>query len=486
MIRSKFINALKHLSVRERSKYKEMVYSPFFNKNKKVRLLVDHSLRFAPDFQAVGLAKKKAFKAVFGTPSIYDELQLNNIISDALRLLYLFLAQQAFLQQEIHWRSYQLDALLDKRMTRHLSSSERRINSLLNKTTHLSHEYYYQQYKLAGQLDKSTLIQTGREYSPHLQHENDALDQLYWCNKLRLACDMASRNKIIKAAYQCHFLEHLLSVFEQNKSILSGQPAIQLYYQAYQMISTEEEGHYHALRKSLHEFSEKLPLEERYDLYDYAQNYCVKKINSGYTKYYNHILDLYKEMLEQGVLLRDGYLTQWSYINILTAGLRLPDYEWTEWFIHNYKDQLQPEVRHNVFTYSLAALYFEKKEYYRAIQTLQDVHFSDIFYHMSAKIIQLKSYYELEEHEAFLSLLEASKKFLRRNRQLSDYQVQSNANFLKVAGRLHKMNMKMGIANTKKTASALQQLERELSATHVMANKDWLLQKVNIMKTHIY
>ena len=482
MIRSKFIDALKQLNVRERSKYKEMVYSPFFNKSKKVRLLVDYTLKFAPDFKAGELAKIEAFKAVYGPQFPFDELKINNIISDALRLLYLFLAQQTFMEQETNWRPYQLDALLSKRMTRHLPSNERRMNDLLNKTSYLSHDYYYQKYKLAGQLDKSTLIQTGREYSPHLQDENDALDQLYWCNKLRLACDMASRNKIIKAAYQCHFLEQLLSFFEHNKSMLSGQPAIQLYYQAYQMIATEEEGHYHALRKSLNEFSKKLPLEERYDLYDYAQNYCVKKINSGFTKYYNHILDLYKEMLEQGVLLRDGYLTQWSYINILTAGLRLPDYEWTERFIHNYKDQLQPTVRPNVFNYSLAALYFEKKEYYQAIQTLQDVHFSDIFYHMSAKIIQLKSYYELEENEAFLSLLEASKKFLRRNRQLSDYQVQSNANFLKMAGRLHKINMKIGIANTKKTEQAIQQLEQELSATHAMANKDWLKQKVDILK----
>jgi hypothetical protein len=483
---SKYINGLKQLEPRERSKYKELVYSPFFNKNKKVRLLVDYTLRFAPDFTASALAKEQVFKAVFGPQAVYHELKLNNVISDALKLLYIFLAQQAFMQQESNWRPYQLDALLSRRMTRHLPASERRMGAMLDNSPYMSYAYYYQKHKLAGQLDRSTLIQTGREYSPHLQDENDALDQFYWCNKLRLACDMASRNKIIKAAYQCHFLEDLLAVFEQQKRVLKEQAAIQLYYQAYQMISTEEEEHYHALRSSLHEFSKKIPLEERHDLYDYAQNYCVKKINLGYTKYYRYILDLYKEMLEQEVLLRDGYLTQWSYINILTAGLRLPDYEWTEWFIYNYKGQLQPKVRHNVFTYSLAALYFEKEEYYRAIQTLQDVHFSDIFYHLSAKIIQLKSYYELEENEAFLSLLEASKKFLSRNRQLSDYQVQSNSNFLKMAGKLHKINMNMGIANTKKTALALHQLEKALSATHVMANKGWLMQKVGRLKSSLH
>ena len=41
------------------------------------------------------------------------------------------------------------------------------------------------------------------------------------------------------------------------------------------------------------------------------------------------------------------------------------------------------------------------------LQQLQDVEFTDTSYHLGAKIIQLKSYFELEETEAFYSLIKA-------------------------------------------------------------------------------
>jgi hypothetical protein len=478
MKNSKLIDALKQLNVREQSKYKDLVYSPFFNKNKKVQKLVDYCLRYSPDFEAKAFHKKKAFEVVFDDQIAYNEYQINNIISDALRLLYLYLAQQQIMNHEEIWRTTQHEVLLNRRMVKHLPAVERRLSQLLEQKKAAGYSYFHHNYLLESRLDRSRLLQDGRTYNPHLQHANNTLDQLYWNNKLRIACDMASRNKVINAAYECYFLDTLTAIYQSSPEILEQHPAIQLYYQALQTIQTEQEQDYQKLRELLVSYSASIPVEERYDLYDYAQNYCVKKINSGQTEYYAQILDLYKEMLERDVLLRNGYLTQWSYINILTAGLRLPDFEWTEWFIHNYKKQLQPDVRENVFTYSLASLYFEQDDYHRALLSLQGVVFSDIFYHLSAKIIQLKSYFELEEHEAFLSLLEASKKFLSRNRQLSSYQVQSNSSFFRIVGKLHKLYMQKNILTPDKIQFQLQSIQSELFNTQAIANKGWLRQKV--------
>jgi hypothetical protein len=479
MKESRFIDALKQLSTRERSKFKGFIFSPFFNKNAKVRALVSYSLQYAPDFDHPDLDKKILYQHIYGQESAYQELRLNNLISDALKLFYQYIAQLEYMADEKRWRKDQMGALLDRQMSRHIPSVERRLIQLQAQQEQQSHRYFFEGYQLHEQLDQSMLVRQGREYSDHLQNASDALDQFYWCNKFRLACDMISRNKIIKAAYKSHFIDRLIYTYENERMRFLDQPAIKMYYQALLMLQSEAEEDYQSLRQLLDKYSPVLPIKEQYDLYDYAQNFCVKKINSGQVKYYQHILDLYKEMLNRKVLLRDGFLTQWSYINILTAGLRLPDFEWTEWFIHTYREQLKPEVRENVFTYSLAALFFERKDYYKALQSLQGVTFSDIFYHMSAKIIQLKSYYELQEHEAFLSLMEASRKFLRRNRQLSDYQVQSNLNFLKIAGKLNKINMRAGITGAERLKGSLKQLEKALLQTKTVTNKGWLSQKID-------
>ena len=72
-------------------------YSPFFNKNQKVRSLCDLILKFAPDYQHPALDKKKSLSTYFGGKS-YNELQINNIISDLLQLAYSFLAQKSMAQ----------------------------------------------------------------------------------------------------------------------------------------------------------------------------------------------------------------------------------------------------------------------------------------------------------------------------------------------------------------------------------------------------
>ncbi|MCB0613434.1 MAG: hypothetical protein KDC75_09005 [Phaeodactylibacter sp.] len=478
MINSKLLDALRPLSARERTKFRELVYSPFFNKNRKVRRLTDYILRYAPDFQDPALEKAHTFPAVFGAAAPYHELRLNNVISDTLQLLYEFFTQQALEQDEPIKRSYLMKAFLQRRMERHIPQNARRYGQLLEQKEGRSYAYYYHRQLLASQMDRHALLHEERAYNEYLQEMNDALDLYYFCNKLRTACDMANRNKAIKAGYQCHFIDTLLRAFEEAPDWLRQEPALQAYHQTLLMLQSEEGHHYREARRLLYHNPHVFPREELNDLYDYVQNFSVKKVNSGQTQYYEQILDLYKEMLGRELLLRNGYLTQWTYINIVTAGIRLQDFEWTEQFIHTYKANLAPEVRDNVYTYNLAALEFERKNYHQALQSLQDVEFSDAFYHMSAKIIQLKSYYELEETEPFFSLLEASRKYIRRNRQLSDYQKQSNAGFLKIAGKLNNLRLQLSVTNSRQLRQQLEQLEEELAQARAIANKGWLRQKV--------
>ena len=197
-------------------------------------------------------------------------------------------------------------------------------------------------------------------------------------------------------------------------------------------------------------------------------------INFGHSAFYREILDLYKVLLERKIIFKNNYLTQWSYINIVTAGIRLKDYSWTEEFIQNYKDFLLPEVRHNVYTYNLVALYFERKDYQQALQLLHSVEFTDAFYHLSAKIIQLKSYYELDEMEAFFALIETTKKYLSRNRQLSSYQKVSNTNFLKLANRIYNLRLKAFSSRGNNFQKHWKQLKKELATIEPLGNKSWL------------
>ena len=113
MKKSKLFDLLKPLSTKEIEKFRSYVYSPFFNKNQKLRRLCDYILVFAPDFADQQLEKPNVYKHIFGDQK-YQVLQINNIISDLLQLLYDFLAQLQFQQKPQIQKYLLLEELMNR------------------------------------------------------------------------------------------------------------------------------------------------------------------------------------------------------------------------------------------------------------------------------------------------------------------------------------------------------------------------------------
>jgi hypothetical protein len=295
---------------------------------------------------------------------------------------------------------------------------------------------------------------------------------------------MASRNIVTQSGYQCHFWEELVQYFQQNQLQLKDQAVLHIYFKTYQMLTeVGQSDHYFELKSLLQQHLHIFPNYEINNIYKYLLNYCVRKINSGEELFYREIHELYKILLEKAILFHNGYLTQWTYINIITAGIRLKEYVWTEGFIYEYRTALLPEERNNVFKYGLSALYFEKQDYLKALEYLNTLAFTDSSYHLRAKILQLKSYYELEEEEAMLSLIEAFQKYISRSKNIPDYQKKANRNFLKMTKQLYKLRIQQMTAHRLVFERKRQSVKEELTSMEPIANKKWLKEKLNNIKS---
>lgn len=474
MRKTKLLALLQQLNTRERSQFKAYVFSPFFNKNKKIQLLANHLLALAPEFPAAKLQKPFVFRLLFGMGK-YEELKLNNVISDLLQLLYDYLAQRQYETKKALQKKLLLDDLLARGVYGHIERVARRYQHIQQSSSFRNYEYFHQQFALYNQLDRYHLSKATRTYDDHLQLKSDALDLYYFSNKLRIACDMLSRNIVQKAGYDCYFLDEILAIYEQNNFDFQQYPSLSIYYKILLMLQSEEpEQHYRDLKQLLDAHYPLFPQEELRVIYVYLQNYCIQKINSGQSEYYKELQDLFKVLLEQGILYMNGYLTQWDYKNIITIGLRLKDFDWTEKVIHQYKQHLLEDERGNAVAYNLAAFYYEKKEYKKALQQLHDVEFTDTSYHLGTKIIQIKSYYELDETEALYALIEAFQKYILRNRDLAEYRKKANAHFLRLTKKIYQLK----ISRPRLSASAFNKKQRtlreQLDKLQPLANKDWL------------
>ncbi len=477
MKNTKLVTLLKKLSTTELRRFHEYTMSPFFNKNKKVQHLVNilaQALENGTDFDSEILEKRQVFGNIYMHQQ-YNELQINNVISDLLQLLYGFLAQKHFAQQPLLQKKYALKELFQKDAPQHFEKTIRRYRQLEAKKEERSFNYFLEKKDFYSQLDQFVQTKIKRQFDENLQLESDSLDLSYFINKLHIACNMISRNIVINANYKCEFLDEIL-IFCKKNNHLENHPALQVYFKTIQMLEGEgEESFYFDLKKSLVEHYRIFPKEELFTLYTYALNFCIKKINSGQDAFYQEILELYKVLLERKIIFLDGHLSQWTYKNIVTTAIRLKEFEWTKKFIYEYQNTLVANERNNALAYNLATLYHAQGDFQNTLFQLQDVEFTDTNYHLGAKILQLKSYYELNEGEAFFALIEAFKKYILRSKDLSDYRKKANANFIKLAKKIFQIKGRSGKTADKKR----KKVKEDLKTLEPIANKTWLEITVN-------
>ena len=139
-------------------------------------------------------------------------------------------------------------------------------------------------------------------------------------------------------------------------------------------------------------------------------------------------------------------------------------------FIEEYNDQLDPRYRKNAYTYNMAYYHFFLGEYDETLTMLRSVEFTDVYYHLDSKSLLLKTYYELGETEAFLSLVEAFKIYIKRNKLIPVNQKNNYNNLIRFVTKLYKWKLS--------PRNNLQEIASEIERTKPIADVIWLRKKL--------
>jgi hypothetical protein len=475
---SKFILLLKQIDSRAQKRFEDFISSPYFNKHKQVAKLGQLLIAQAPSFDHSRKMSKQYLYQQLYPHQKYDDNFFASLVSKLQNLLYKFLALELEDEEEIRLEILQLRALRLYKLPKHYKSAHKRTKKLLQKAklhtataAKLKADLFYEE-------DRWFLEQGGRQYDPALQNYSDQLDLAFFTKKLEVACDMLNRNIVVQANYQPSMLTEIEQKLNEEDKLLEKHPILRMYLLVLDILREEKESSYQALRNELQLHSEALHEEEQRQLFDYGLNFCVKQINAGKTSYYEEVLYLYRLSLARKLIYIDGYLPAWEYKNITTAALRTGRFDWVLSFLEDYKEKLSPDARENAYLYNLASYYYASGQQMKALQTLQNVEFTDRTYHIGAKIIQLKSYYELSEWDALEALIDAFNAYLRRNKEVSAYRKKANKNLLDLTKKLMRLSMQKDWMEDSKFRQKLEALQQSLKQTSPLASKDWLEEKV--------
>jgi len=476
MKNNKTIKAISLLSSQELHWFQEFVHSPYFNKHENIRKLMDIIVASAPHFSEDDLNKEKVFRKIFPKEK-FNPQKLSDLLTYLYRLYEKFLMQLEFENDEAEGKILLLRWYRTKKMDRHFLNVMNviRQNGMLDG---LDETRFMKEYQVETESDLFFTAKDSRTTDKSIERKTISLDLFYLTAKLKSCCEMLNRQNIVSERYEIRMLDEVKSFVGNHFQLLEDYPHILIYYQI--LLTLQEsnvEEHYTSLVGLLGKHSSRIEKSELRTLYDYAQNYCIKKINSGNTRYLNEIFKLYQSLLKQDLMLdENGNLSQWDYKNIVTVGTRLKEYAWCEKFLNDYKEKLPPADRDNAFAFNLATLYYSQKNYTRALKLLQDVEFTDVYYSLGARSLLLKAYYEANEFEPLYSLFDSFKIYLKRNKLVSPYQYTVHMNLIKMTKRLANIRSMKGLSREASIVKELDKLRKKIEATPEITNLNWLME----------
>lgn len=451
--------------------FERYIRSEYFNRNAQVVAVFellgeDRKLPGAAEMQRVlfgdgaGSAQKVYDLTSFFFRHLEDFLALRQQSDESKQLLLL----EALRTRRQHKQFQRKAGSLAKRL---------QANPLRNDAHHLH------SYLLETEADLHHIQQETRSTNDRLQQVVTELDLFYLSAKLKHTCEMLSRMNVVNTSYQISLVEPLVEHIRTHWPTYRDQPAVAVYYFVYLALSQpDEEQHFADLLAHLQQYRNAFPEAEARELYNYARNYCILKINRGQTRYLAELVDLYKQLAATGLLYDGKYLTQWDYKNAITAGLRSGERDWAYSFIYEQKPLLDPQFRENAFNYNLSNFLYETGEMRKARRLLQSVEFTDVYYGLSARALLLKIYFEEDDSEALFALCSAFSTYLKRSKLASEYQKRVQRNLIRFVKKAYQLKLNRPGRITPAYRQKVETLQQEIEATAEISNMNWLQSKV--------
>ena len=468
MEQTKLIALLRVCTGYELRRFQVFITSDYFNQYPETIILFNYLRALHPEFPEEKLNKKEVFAQIWPGESV-DPSRLRYLSSRLCKLLETFWSVQSLMKDSFEQDRRLLETYHQRNLDKYFRQTLNRAGNELEKGEYRDEEYYFRQFMLARASHSYTIEHQNRELESSIEHLLKYLDTWYFSNKLKFACAAVNRQNILA-------VESDLGMLDEIQQFLSGlkegmDPGVEIYLRILEFLrEVNNEEAYMRLLGLLESHKNKFPHHELSVMYSFALNYCIRQLNLGKTAYLSQLFELYLVVTNDRLIFSEGQLPAQHFKNIVTVGLRLGRYGDIEKFIQEFAGYIPVSFRENARIYSHASIHFFKQEYGLALKLLQQVEFTDVFYHLDAKSLLLKTYYELLDPEPFFSLVDTFRIYLRRNRSISDYQRKIYRNLVRFSRWL--MQAKLG------DRRVVKKLKEEVRGEPEAADLRWLKEKM--------
>lgn len=463
MINSKSILFLRSLSANEWDLFQSYLPMLIYSKYKDIIPFFNHIKKFYPEFSHPDLEKETCYKKLFPQEK-YDDKKMRYYLSYLKESIEKFLVIHSIQNDTLLYKRQLESELLKRNLLINFKQENKEVDELLKTNKTRDSDYFYNTfYNELLKLNYISISQN-RDEKNNIENVMIQLDKFYLSKKLQIASEVINIKNILSTEYNTFMLDEIISYLQNHE--YTAEPAIQVYLLIIKTLQEpENESYYTELEILLQHNIQKFTLKELYEIYQYLQNYCIKKINIGDVSYQNKLFDNYKIQIDNNIIIYSGNISQWDYKNIVTIALRLKEIDWAEQFILRYKNYLTIQHKENAYSYNYANVLFRKGDYDASLKMLQHVNMTDVYYKLDARSMLLKTYYELNEYETLKYHAQAFKKFLHRDKIISPYQKEIYLNMITYIMKLHK---------AKGIKSKIKKIKHDIKQANRTADINWL------------
>jgi hypothetical protein len=463
------------LSEDDRKQIAKTVRSPVFNTREEVTALLDYIIKNTEN-TAVSptgsntdpLAKEMAWQQLFGGKFLkkasFDDGKMRHLMSFLLDIIRSWLALENIKNNHNHIDLHLCRTLKKKGHHQLFEKEMARAKSVLEKTSLRNDTYYLQKFTLELE-DWETVRQLQRDGSDNLQAMNTSFGAFVAINTLRQGCSSQAQKSVAELRMDIPYLSETIRLVEAGN--FEGLPGVEAWYNSYKALTaSDNELYFNRLKQHLVQDARCFSDSDLRDLYILAINVCIKRINIADKKYIQEAFELYKSGLERRLFLENGFLSKFTYRNVLNLAVAIGEWDWSLAYLHEFSQYLPPKDRENTFTYNLATWCFRKKDYEQAQELLRRVDLKDMLENFDSRRMLLRIYFEKGEWQALTSLLDSFEIYLRRNKS-GGYHREMYMNMVRF--------LKKMAALTPGNTTPREKLRKEITQTKYLAEREWLL-----------
>ncbi|HMQ70032.1 MAG TPA: hypothetical protein PKC58_13705 [Ignavibacteria bacterium] len=485
---TKLIVFLKTFSMKELEEFEKFIISPYFKQGRDLLPLYKAIIKFHPEFDAEKFNEEIVFKEMYPDSDFGDRKSkdiLKTLSSSLLKMAEEFLVISNLRKNKVLKNRTMLEELLDRGLVKYYIQYRTTAENELDKEGELSAQTYHEDYFIDG-------INT-RYYVNILDHKNylkygvksgEDISVYYILNLLRIS----------KLKYFSHMGNNLKSEqditsgmleqldMEKILNICKNKPyhfLIEFHYNSYlSLINKCDIGYFQKAKNIFFKNKSKLSRLEKF--YLYADLLNILNIGYQFLKIFenrNQIYALLKSCIEDKAykLSGEAFMQPGFYRNIILNAIYFKEFDFADKFIEEYSAELKPSQRKNMKFYSKALISFANSDFEGAMLNVSKVRYDLENFKIDVKILSLKIYYELQLTEQAFSMIDAFKHNLKSNKDIPEALNKSYFNFLNSYLKLYNMKNKGSYDDA-------EYLRNEIENEAFMAQKNWLVEKINALK----